>query len=102
MARALIWTDRARRDLFDLLHWIDRDSPAYANAVSLRFETRAETLPDQPGQGRRVPEYEGPREVREVFVHRWRLIYAVTDKAVTVLAIVHGARLIENADPFDS
>ena len=27
------------------------------------------------GQGRRVPEYDGPEEVREVFVHRWRMIY---------------------------
>jgi plasmid stabilization system protein ParE len=97
MARRLIWTIRARNDLFELLDWIDRDAPVYARGVSLQFERRGETLPDQPGQGRRVPEYEGDLELREVFVHRWRMIYQVTDGSIEIIAIIHGARLLENA-----
>jgi len=99
MAPRLIWTARAADNLFDILDWIARDAPAYALAVADRFERRAEALPDQPRQGRRVPEYDGPEELREVFVHRWLLIYRVGPGAVTIIAIVHGARLLSNADP---
>ncbi len=60
---------------------------------------RADVLPDQPGQGRRVPEYDGEQEIREVFVHRWRLIYAVQSGHISVVAVIHGARLMENFRP---
>ena len=99
MARRLIWTERAAGDLLDLLDWVRRDAPLYALRIEQRFRNRAAHLPGQPGQGRRLPEHDGPEEVRGVFVHRWRLIYEVTDDAVTILAIVHGARLLHNADP---
>jgi toxin ParE1/3/4 len=55
--------------------FIAKDSPMYAGPVVARFLNRAEALPDQPGQGRRVPEYQGALDLREVFVHRWQLIY---------------------------
>jgi len=97
MARRLIWTVRARNDLFELLDWIARDAPIYASGVSVHFERKVETLPSQSGVGRPVPEYEGTRDLREVFVHRWRMIYEVTDTSVQIVAIVHGARLLENA-----
>lgn len=66
-----------------------------------RIFTRAGQLPDQPGQGRRVPEYDGDRDLREVFVHRWRVIYLASETSVQIVAIIHGARLIRNVDPFD-
>ena len=82
-----------------LLDYVRLSSPMYALAVAARFETRAEKLCDFPGQGRRLSDYDGPREVREVFVYRWRMIYEVTPDRVIILAILHGARLIENALP---
>ena len=96
MAHALIWSDRARADLFEILAYVDASSPFYANAVSERFETRADLLPDQPRQGRRLPENRTDRDIREVFVHRWRLIYEVTPDTVVLLAVLHGARLIDD------
>lgn len=96
MAHALIWSGRARADLFDILAYIDATSPLYADAVAARFAARAALIPDHPRQGRRVPEYDGPDELREVFVHRWRIIYRVTDGAVEIVTILHGARLIDD------
>ena len=95
MASALIWSDRARADLFEILAYLDARSPFFANAVSERFEARADLLPDHPRQGRRLPENRTDRDIREVFVHRWRLIYEVTPDAVVILAVLHGARLID-------
>lgn len=99
MARRLIWSPRARRDLHDILDFIAKDSQVHARSVARRMLARAEALPEQPGQGRRVPEYEGRDEIREVFVHSWRVIYRTTDGAVTIVAIVHAARLLKNSPP---
>lgn len=96
MAPALIWSGRARADLFEILAYIDASSPFYANAVAARFEARAALIPDHPRQGRRLPEYDGPDELREVFVHRWRMIYRLTDSTVEIVTLVHGARLMED------
>lgn len=99
MAARLIWSDRALDDLAEIIAYIEKDSPAYARNVARQVFARAEALPDQPGQGRRVPEYEGDQQLREVFVHRWRLIYAVQPDLIRMVAVIHGARLIENAIP---
>ena len=42
-------------------------------------------------RGRIVPELNEP-SIREVFVHRYRLLYEVGSEEVRVLAILHGAR----------
>jgi plasmid stabilization system protein ParE len=99
VARRLTWSPRARRNLRDILDFIAKDSPGNARAVARRFFARVASLPDQPRQGRRVPEHEGPVEVREVFVHRWRLIYRVTKHDVEIVAIIHSARLLKNVPP---
>ena len=92
MARRLIWSPRSLADLDEIAAYIGTDAPLYARKVVSRFEVRARGLPDMPGQGRRVPEYEGPEEIREVFVHRWRMIYRVRGEAVAIVTLVHGAR----------
>ena len=97
MARRLIWSPRARRNLRDILDHIAADSPATATVVARRFFARVELLPDQPGQGRRLPD--GPADLREVFVHRWRIIYATSDTEVRIVAVVHGARRLSNVPP---
>lgn len=99
MARRLIWSQRARLDLKQVVDFIARDAPANAAAVGQRIVARVRSLPDQPGQGRRVPEHDGDDELREVPVHRWRVIYRVTPDAVVIVAIVHGARLLKNVAP---
>jgi toxin ParE1/3/4 len=99
MARRLRWSPRALDDLDDILAYIARDSPFYARAVHDRFLQRVAALPDQPGQGRRVPEYKGSDDVREVFVHGWRIIYRTSDDAVRIVTIVHGARLLKSFPP---
>lgn len=98
MAHALIWSARARAELFDILDYVSARSPLYANAISERFEARADLLPDQPRQGRRFPENRTGRDIREVFVHRWRLIYEVTADHVVILAVLHGARASDDLD----
>lgn len=99
MAQRLIWSDRALDDLFEIVSYIEKDSPLYARNVSRKMFARADALIEQPGQGRQVPEYDGDKDVREVFVHRWRLIYAIYSDHIRIAAVIHGARLMENVQP---
>jgi plasmid stabilization system protein ParE len=46
-------------------------------------------------RGRVVPELDQPN-VRQLLVHRYRLIYEVTPDEVQVLAFVHGVRQISS------
>ena len=82
-----------------ILAHIARDSPIDASAVHDRIVARLRSPPDQPGQGRRVPEYEGADEVREVIVQSWPIIYRVSDAEVVIMAVVHSARLLRNVPP---
>ncbi|MFB5676497.1 type II toxin-antitoxin system RelE/ParE family toxin [Paenibacillus terreus] len=47
------------------------------------------------GRGIIVPEMDDPN-LREVFIHRYRLIYQIHNKSVIIKTIVHGAREISN------
>jgi len=50
----------------------------------------AESLSVFAERGRVVPEIEN-RNVREIFVYRYRLMYQVAGDDVRILAVVHGA-----------
>jgi toxin ParE1/3/4 len=95
----LTWTFRAVRELEDIVERIAQDSPLNARKVAVRAASRAQLLLDQPRQGRRLPEYDGERELREIFVHRWRMIYEIIGDDIFIVALYHGARLISNTDP---
>lgn len=51
----------------------------------------ARSLTRLPFQGRVVPEM-SDKNIREMFVKSYRLIYEIQDKRVTILAFLHGAR----------
>ena len=44
--------------------------------------------------GRMVPEW-GHENVRERIVYSYRLIYRLDERQVVILAVIHGARLLE-------
>jgi plasmid stabilization system protein ParE len=51
----------------------------------------ASTLAEHAERGRVVPEID-EQPIRELFLHKYRLIYRVTDDSVEVLAFLHGSR----------
>ena len=99
MAYGLRWSTRGLAELQATVDYVAVDAPANAQAIATLAFQKAESLRDQPRLGRKLPENHGPREIREVFVYRWRLIYEVTDNMVTILALHHGARLLDNTPP---
>jgi plasmid stabilization system protein ParE len=82
---------RATADLEDIHEYIARDSRHMARIVAKRMLKAVRHLSDFPLSGRIVPELER-EDVRELFVHSYRVIYRVRSDRVSILHIHHGAR----------
>lgn len=91
MARKVEWTETAWNDLEAVSEYIAKDSRYYASAFVREVRDAARSLTDLAERGRIVPEL-GDESIRELFVRRYRLIYKVRDRSVSVIAFIHGAR----------
>lgn len=91
MAKRVIWTLAAWNDLETVADFISRDSPYYAAAWVRNVRDAARSLNLMSMRGRVVPEI-GDRQIRELIVQSYRLIYKVERSRVAVLGIIHGAR----------
>ena len=85
------WTQEGRRTLEEVVSYLSGDSPAAARQILSEALQAASSLSTLSGRGRVVPELGDPA-IRELFVHRYRLMYQTTDQGVFVLAFIHGAR----------
>ncbi len=89
----VVWSPEAVEDVEAIAEYISRDSEFYAKAVVSRLLEEARSLAGFPLRGRTVPELED-ETIRERFVYSYRLVYRVQRPTVTVVAVVHGARLL--------
>lgn len=97
MAARLIWSTEALDDIDALAEYINRDSPSHARRVVEELFAIADTILDQPRQGRVVPEL-GDDKLRERFLYSYRLIYELHQGDVHVLAVIHGRRLLDSVE----
>jgi toxin ParE1/3/4 len=96
MAQRLIWAPAAIQDVEDISAYVERDSPRYAKIVVDTIFKAAERVEMFPNIGRVVPEREDPA-IREVLAYQYRIIYRLDDESVNIIAVVHGARDLQNA-----
>jgi len=94
----LRWTEKASSDLLSIHTFIAEQSESYADSVYERLLVRPQQLIAHPLSGSIVPEY-GREDVREVFLHSFRLIYLVLSEEIQILTVVHGARIIDFEPP---
>ena len=89
------WSPEATEHLESIAEYISRDSEFYACSVVSKILAISRNIPEQPMIGRVVPEI-GEQEIRERFVYSYRLVYRIQKSTVTIVAIIHGRRLLEN------
>ena len=89
------WTDNALKHLLDIYEYISRNSPFYAERMVDRLTKRSEQIAIFPMSGRNVPEYPG-EDIRELIEKPYRIIYRIKPDQIDVLAVVHGARLLNS------
>ena len=85
------WTQPALLDLESIRDYISRDSEYYAARFIEKIIEAVEGLEKLPKMGRSVPEAE-EENIRELFLHNYRIIYRVETGRILVLTIIHGAR----------
>ena len=84
------WTTYAANDLISIENHIARDSIQYSLVVVDRILDRVLQLKSFPESGSIVPEY-GRLDIREIFVHTYRIIHQLHTDQVRILTICHGA-----------
>lgn len=87
----LHWTARARDHLAALHSWIARDDPAAAGRVVTRIVDLTATLLLEHPQAGRAGRVEGTREF-VITGTPYIVAYEIGDEAITILAVLHGAR----------
>jgi addiction module RelE/StbE family toxin len=92
MAR-VVWSVVARDDLKVLVEYIKADSPGYARTFGWHIQQRVGQLQHFPESGRKVPEDESGT-YRELIVGNYRVVYRVDNDRVTIVTLIHGARLL--------
>lgn len=94
MAYQVVWSSTALEDVDAIATYISRDSSAYAAAVVQKIIDVTSNLSNFPFSGRIVPEL-NDNNFREKLVYSYRIIYRVEDDNVTITAVVHGKRSLE-------
>ncbi|MDR4499820.1 MAG: type II toxin-antitoxin system RelE/ParE family toxin [Candidatus Scalindua sp.] len=89
------WTDQALDDLDSICLFIARDSFQYAKLFAIRIFEATDRLEIFPKSGRVVPEI-GRKDICEIIVGNYRIIYRIITKEVEILTIHHGARPFDN------
>ena len=95
MDRELVWSDAAVSDLQNTAEYISRDSRAYAASFVRRVLAAAVSIHHMPESGGIVLEYNDVN-LREVLVGSHRVVYSLDESAIRIVAIIHGARQIQN------
>lgn len=85
------WTSPATADLKKIFAYIAEDSKYYARQVVKNIVEKTETLNDFPEIGRTVPEL-NEKNIRELMIYSYRLVYEVKGGDVEIIAIIHGKR----------
>ncbi|HZR27848.1 MAG TPA: type II toxin-antitoxin system RelE/ParE family toxin [Terriglobales bacterium] len=93
MAHEVVWSPRAIQDVDSIASYIAADSTAYASAVVQKIIDTTRNLSRFPLGGRMVPELDD-KAVREHIVYSYRVIYRVEEKQITIVAVIHGKRIL--------
>ena len=96
----LVWTRPAVDDLLQITRDIMTDNPSAARAFADSIKAKVGRLRTFPESGRVVPEF--PLSgLREVLIGDYRVIYRFlkSTRTVQVLAVHHGARLLDVQGP---
>jgi plasmid stabilization system protein ParE len=87
----VIWTEPGLDDLGEVMEFLAKDAPAYAERIGMRIVEAPDVLEEWPRSGNIVPEF-GVDHVREIIVWPYRVIYTVRGNDCYIVAVVHGSR----------
>ena len=96
MAYQVAWTRPAADDLEAIHNYISASSVQYADNMVDRILSAIDRLADFPLMGRSLPE-RNDVAYRDLIVRPYRVVYKVLPDRVQIIAVVHGARQLDDA-----
>lgn len=69
------------------------DSALYAHRIIDKVIECTELISQNPRIGRKVPEFDR-KDIREMFIYSYRIIYLLKEDEVQIISVIHGARLL--------
>lgn len=94
MRAAILWSDRARRDLLKIGDFIARDKPRAAASWVGRILEVVQRTALFPASGRIVPEIDRS-DIREVILESYRIVYQLGETGITILTVFESHRLLD-------
>ncbi len=86
------WSEIAEADIDDIYGYIARDVPYYAELFVDKLIETVDTLEEHPEIGRFVPEAEGRKDIRELILQRYRIVYQVKLESIVTTQPAFGRR----------
>jgi toxin ParE1/3/4 len=89
----LVWSPLALKRVNEIADYIAEDDPEAARLWLVDIFGAVERLGDWPESGRVVPEV-GRKNIREVLHGKYRVVYRVEAKQVSILTVRHGRQIL--------
>ncbi|MBL6985496.1 MAG: type II toxin-antitoxin system RelE/ParE family toxin [Methylobacter sp.] len=93
----VIWSEIAKTDLRAIYDYIANDSKHYAKKVAQDIRQKSDILSDLPAMGRIVSEL-CDKNIRELSLYSYRIIYEIKNEQVYILTIVHKRRDLQGSN----
>lgn len=90
----IFWTKQAIQNIQEIEDFISQDSPTTAINFIDKIISLAEELVDFPLKGRIVPEL-SIDQIREVLYKNYRIVYFIKKKAIYILTVFEGHKLLD-------
>lgn len=93
------WTTTALNDVREIINFIAKDSPVYAERVGISLIVSVRRLEQFPYSGRIVPEF-SDESIREIILSSYRIIYTLRKNNCYVVSVIHANRdLLRHIEP---
>ena len=94
MAQKIVWTQKAKRELIDILqYWVDRNkSNTFSLKLNSLIESQLNLILEQPKIGRKT-------DIPNIYIkviHKYLLYYEFVNDTLYILTIRHGSQNSEN------
>lgn len=88
------WTPQSLEDIEAIANFITKDSSYYARMFTIKVFEAVDRLELFPESGRIVPELKR-KEIREIILGNYRIIYRIKGELVEILTVYHSSRLLD-------
>jgi len=93
----IVWSPLAIERIREAAEYIAQDKPGASARWAAGAIAAVERLGKMARSGRMVPEIGRP-DVREILYGEYRILYRVLDRAVYVLTVRHGRRILDETE----